>query len=357
MKDKSSKPQVPKPEDEEGNFPDHGIWEESALVNQEWRDAPIDKNEVGIWDQSPLANQEWQDVHIDEDEVEIWDQAPLVEQVWQDAPIDENESGIWAQTPISESEWKDAPNQEETEEKIEDGMVFLPKVVESQYYPLIPLIGYGFLGLWLFDQIGLIFPLKIAEPAWIVETLGQVSERIPTVWIGLLLVFFRRQGYTRKWEVGILKFLSWLSLVLAIIYLLMTPMLIGNTVRVYRLIDTQIEAKSSQQVQKLKSAMDQIKQTKEQDISTYLQYRNNQQINTQGLTPSQFKESLLLQADKNLSELQANTQSFKDSQLGDLIKKTIKWTFGNLVSALICFWIWYRTGWTRIKNLELDNKL
>jgi len=330
-----------------------GVWQQAALVNQEWRDAPEDENESEVWQQTALVNQEWQDAPEDENEAGAWQQAALVNQEWQDAPEDENEAGAWDQTPISESEWIEAPTKDEEEDKQQDGMIFLPKMVENLSYPLLPLIGFSFLGLSLFDHINILYPIKISEPVWIVETLGQITERIPTLWIGLLLVFLRREGYIRKWEVGVLKFLSWLALVLAIIYLLMTPMLIGNTVRVYRLIDTQIEGRASDQSEKLKKARDQISLTSEQDISRYMQSRGG----GANLSPEQFRENLLLQADKNLSELAINTKTLKDSQLGELVKKTLKWSAGNLLSTFVCVWIWYLSRWTRIKNLELDSKL
>ncbi len=147
--------------------PDQGLWDQSALVNQEWRDAIVDENETGMWEQPNLANQKWQD-----------------------AIVDENEAGVWDRIPSSEAEWTDAPQKDEEEEKRQDGMVLIPKIAEGLYYPLIPLIGYGFLGLSLFDHINIIYPIKINEPIWIVDTLGQISERIPILWIGFLLVFF-----------------------------------------------------------------------------------------------------------------------------------------------------------------------
>jgi hypothetical protein len=331
MKDQTSKPPAPSSNDEIVP-PDQGLWDQSALVNQEWRDAIVDENETGMWEQPNLANQKWQD-----------------------AIVDENEAGVWDRIPSSEAEWTDAPQKDEEEEKRQDGMVLIPKIAESLYYPLIPLIGYGFLGLSLFDHINIIYPIKINEPIWIVDTLGQISERIPILWIGFLLVFFRREGYVRRWEVGVLKFLSWLALILGIVYLLMIPMLIGNTIRVYRLIDTQIDARASEQTEKIKKAKEQVIQTREEDISKYLQSRN--QLNSpQVNTPKEFKENLLQQANKNLSEIEANIQTVKSSQLGDLVKRTIKWSLGNFLSAFVCAWIWYLTRWTRLKNLELGSK-
>jgi hypothetical protein len=132
MKDQTSKPSNPSINDEIAP-PDQGLWEQSALADQEWRDAIADENEAGVWDQ--ILN--------------------------------------------SETEWTDAPQKDEEEEKRQDGMVLIPKIAESLYYPLIPLIGYGFLGLSLFDHINIIYPIKISEPIWIVDTLGQISERIP----------------------------------------------------------------------------------------------------------------------------------------------------------------------------------
>ncbi len=172
---------------------------------------------------------------------------------------------------------------------------------------------------------------------------------MPILWIGLLLVFLRQEGYIRRWEIGILKFLSWFCLVLGITYLILTPMLIGNTARLYRIVDTQIESKTFEQTEKVKKAREQVVQAKDQDVLTYLK---TQQPNLPAsITPKQFKENLLLQADRNISELRANAATFKFNQISDLIKKTVKWSLGFLFSAFVCAWIWYLTRWTRLKNL------
>jgi len=307
-----------------------------------------------MWEQPLLTKQQWRDTATDEyaDEAQ-WDQA-AVNQEWQDAPTDDGESGIWEQTAIAPSEWTEASIKDE---EPQEGMIFLPKIVESLSYPLIPLIGYGFLGLSFFDHLNIIYPVEISNPSWIVETIGQISERIPILWIGLLLVFFRREGYVRRREIGGLKFLSWLCLLLGIIYLIMIPMMIGNTVRLSRVIDTQIEARTSEQTEKLKRARDQVSKTKEQDISAYLRYQNSQTGLPQTSTPEQFKENLLQKANKDISELAAKSQTLKANQIGDLTKRTIKWSLGNLLSTFVCIWVWHLTRWTRIKNLELDSKL
>jgi len=318
--------------DEDGNSPsDLGMWEQPLLTNQDWADAPVDESDTEIWQQTAIAPSQWQD-----------------------APMDAGENEIWEQTAIAPSEWQDAPVKDEEHK---EGTIFLPKIVESLSYPLIPLIGYGFLGLSLFDHVNIIYPVEISNPSWIVETIGQISERIPILWIGLLLVFFRKSGYVRKREIGGLKFLSWLCLLLGIIYLISIPMLIGNTVRLSRLIDTQIETRASQQTERLKRARDQVSQTKEQDISAYLRYQNSQTGKPQTITPDKFKENLLQKANKDISELEANSQALKTRQVCDLIERTIKWSLGNFLSTFVCVWIWHLTRWTRIKNLELDSKL
>jgi hypothetical protein len=356
MKDRPLQPPIP--DDKDANPPsDLGIWKQpplNNLNNQEWQDAPIDEDEIETWEQTAIAPSEWQDAPVDDDEAGIWEQAAIAPSQWQDAPMDAGENELWEQTAIAPSVWQDAPVKDEEHK---EGTIFLPKVVESLSYPLIPLIGYGFLGLSLFDHINIIYPVEISNPSWIVETIGQISERIPILWIGLLLVFFRREGYIRKAEIRGLKFLSWLCLLLGIIYLILIPMMIGNTVRLSQLIDTQIEARASQQTERLKRARDQVSQTKEQDISAYLRYQNSQTGLPQTITPEKFKENLLQKANKDISELTANSQALKATQVGSLVKRTVKWSLGNLLSTFVCIWVWYQTRWTRIKNLELDSRL
>ncbi len=115
MKNRSSKP----PAEDENDFPDEGMWNHPDFAEEQWRDAP------------------------DEDE-EIWE------------------------LPTTSSEWQETSSKDEEEEKRKDGMIALPKLVETQYYPALHLVGYGFLGLSIFDHANIIYPAKINDPIWIV---------------------------------------------------------------------------------------------------------------------------------------------------------------------------------------------
>jgi len=57
--------------------------------------------------------------------------------------------------------------------------------------------------------------------------------------LGFVLAFYRQQDVLRRFELRVLALLSWLALVLGLVFLLLLPLGVTNTLRLYRDVSQQ----------------------------------------------------------------------------------------------------------------------
>lgn len=211
-------------------------------------------------------------------------------------------------------------------------------------------VGYGLLLLVLFDLISLFIPPAFMNPAWELQTFGAIVERIAVPLIALVLIFWGGRNSRFKFELPLIKLLSWLSLLIAILLLLSVPLGVFNTVRLDRQANTQIKnqiEQSKTQIKKIKERVGNITTT-EQLNELLTQF--NQGSSSPNIESSQLgniKKELLSSLSQGESNIAAQAQTAQMNQRIVLLKSSVKWNLGALVSSALFAWIWLLTDWSR----------
>ncbi len=213
-------------------------------------------------------------------------------------------------------------------------------------------VGYGLLVLTLFDFISTLVPLRLQNPFWEFQTLGTLVERVPVPLLGLALVFFGEADFREDedWEIILLKCLSWLCLLLGLLYLLLIPLGIHNTVRISiyneHQIRTQLDLQMSQ-VEKIKESLNQ--ETDAKDIEALLVRLNptpSPNINTTEQleeTKSKIPVFVAQAEDKLKKEAEKSRETLRFS----LLKNSVKWNLSALVSGVLFLSLWWLSRWAR----------
>ncbi|MBV6626266.1 MAG: HpsJ family protein [Rivularia sp. (in: Bacteria)] len=225
---------------------------------------------------------------------------------------------------------------------------FILGIVDS--LPVIRLIGYGLLILALFDVIEMFIPARFLNPNWEFQTFGALVERVAVPLIGFAFVFIAGSNERGNKEGIILKILSWLTLLLGIIYFITVPLGVINTARIYKQQQGQITARLNQQ----KTAIEQVKKNLNGSINEAQMQQILAQLNG-GRAPEIKSPEELQQAKQQLSdfvnkgenELEAQVQAARFNQRINLLKKSVKWNLGALVSGALFITLWRNTGWAR----------
>ncbi|MDZ7961533.1 MAG: HpsJ family protein [Aulosira sp. DedQUE10] len=212
---------------------------------------------------------------------------------------------------------------------------------------ILRMLGYGLLLLALFDVVEMFVPPNFMNPGWEFQTFGALVERVPVPLIGLGLIFYGELHSRSKWEFLSLKLISWLTLLLAVVFLLLIPLGIGNTVRLSKQSAAQISNVSKQQVSQAEQVEQRLNQATPEQIGNVLKQQGR---SLDGKSPQEVKTQILSEVTKVKSQIKTQAQATESSQRLTLVKNSVKWNLGALVSAALFFSFWKATQWARISR-------
>lgn len=240
-------------------------------------------------------------------------------------------------------------NINQLQESVEDIRQFGFSLLRSA--TLLRWIGYGLLIFSIFDTIAIFIPPAFLDPVWEFQTIGQLVERVPVPLIGMVLVFYGEKNGRKKWEIPLVKLLSWLTVLFAVIFFLLAPLGIVNTVRLNSRSNEQIDTEMQQRTE-------QIAQVKEllAKASTPAEMQDLiSRLDTQGRAPdiknSQQLDEVRTQVSNLIAEaektMQTQAQQAKSNRQISLFKNSVKWNLGALVSGALYLLLFTGTAWAR----------
>jgi hypothetical protein len=205
-------------------------------------------------------------------------------------------------------------------------------------------LGYGLLLLAFFDIVEMFVPPNFMNPAWEFKTFGALVERVPVPLIGLVLVFFGEMNSRSKWEFPILKLLSWLTVLFALLFFLLIPLGVGNTLRLNNQSVAQISTLSKQQISQAEQVEKQLSQATPQQIDNFIK---SQGRSLEGKNPEELKTQVLSKVSQAKKEIKTQAEATQSSRGLNLIKSSVKWNLGALVAGGLFISIWKGTRWAR----------
>jgi hypothetical protein len=205
-------------------------------------------------------------------------------------------------------------------------------------------LGYGLLLLAFFDIVEMFIPPNFMNPAWEFQTFGALVERVPVPLIGLVLVFFGELNSRSKWEFPLLKLLSWLTLLFALLFFLLIPLGVGNTFRLNNQSAAQISTLSKQQLSQAEQVEKQLNQATPQQIDNFIK---SQGRSLGGKNPEELKTQVLSKVSQAKQQIKTQAEATQSSRGLSLIKSSVKWNLGALVASGLFISIWKGTRWAR----------
>jgi hypothetical protein len=209
-------------------------------------------------------------------------------------------------------------------------------------------IGYGLLGLSFVDLLYVLLPLDFTNPVWEYQTIGDLVRLIPVPLLALILVFYGDSISRKVLEQRFLWLLSWLTLLIGIIFFLLIPLTISDTVRISRFNNEQISDQVNQQKLQLDTTRQQLEQATPQQLQSLIPAPDeNGKLPDAPATPEQAKAQVL--ANLQQAQEQANTQAnqARANLRQNLLKNTIKLTFQLLIGGFTYLYLWSVTRWAR----------
>lgn len=220
---------------------------------------------------------------------------------------------------------------------------------------IVRLVGYGLLLMAIIDFVILIIPPKFMNAAWELQIAGSVIERIPVTLLGIALIYYGERNDRSTIEVFLLKYLSWFCLVLAVLFFLIIPLNISNSIKIYQKQTSTVSLEITRRVDPMNKFRQQLKSANSSEqIETVLQQKTRKNLNIpNSVDANKLKNDLL----KNLSEqeqkMRSQANKMNSAKLLSVLKNCIKWNLGALIAGCIFLFIWKSTLWARIEyNLD-----
>lgn len=208
-------------------------------------------------------------------------------------------------------------------------------------------IGYGLLLLALIDVLLLLYPPQLTNAVWQLQTMGQIVERLPVPLLGLALIFFGDSYDRSGLEENLVKLLSWVSLLLAVVFLVMVPLGAVNTLRINTQNNQQITAQAEGRLQELKQVEEQVNAGTTADLKEMAQELNRMGLAVDVNKPQELKTDILSRIGMAKEQVPKEAEATRKGQRLVLLKNSAKWNLGALISSVLFFYIWKGTDWAR----------
>jgi hypothetical protein len=220
---------------------------------------------------------------------------------------------------------------------------------------VIRLVGYGLLVLWLFDFVAAFAPSRFTNPVWEFETMGRLVESVGWVLIAFAMIFFGEDYFRLKIELPLLKVLSWSCLAFAIFYFAMLPLGLSNTWRLKNSNDVQVGGILEQRTKPLKEVQSRLNSTTS-DRELLELYKKlvpaNAPLNI--TNPQETKDKLLQEINTSTQQIKSELDANRDRNFKLLIKNSVKWNLGTLISAILFTYLWRFSDYYR--NLQQGSR-
>jgi hypothetical protein len=214
---------------------------------------------------------------------------------------------------------------------------------------ILRLVGYGLLLLAVVDLLLLWMPAQ-AYPLWQLQTMGAIIARTPFTLLAMVLIFSGSKSDRSLIEVIILKVFSWVSLIAAVVLIVIIPLNINNSWRIYHQHDATTDAQFMRQKDNLQQFQQQLAAAdSKNEIAAILQQQARQTIN---IPESANLQKLKIDIIANLQNHQDNITNqikvFRAEKSSLLLKQCLKWNLGALIASILFFMIWKSTKWARL---------
>ena len=222
---------------------------------------------------------------------------------------------------------------------------------------ILRLVGYGLLLMAIVDVSFLLIPPQLMNPLWEFQTMGAIVERVPVSLLGMVLVYYGERSDRAPIEGMILKGLSWFSLVAAILLMLMIPLNISNSFRIYNQHNATANAQFVTQKDAIQKFKEQLESAGSKDeIGAILQQQARQKVNIpDSVNTQKLKTDIITNLQNNQDSITNQAQAFRAQKRSLLLKKCLKWNLGALIAAILFFMIWKSTGWARLMVIKNED--
>lgn len=226
----------------------------------------------------------------------------------------------------------------------------ITEAVERRAFALLRFIGYILLLFSLIDYLAILIPPRLTDSAWEFQTIGQLVDHVWSPLLGLTFIFLYNQASIVSFkQLSILRFLSWVALTMGIVYLLLLPLGINNSLTLYKSINARSTNEQAQQQEELQKVTEKLNTSNSpQELNNLAKVLHLPSEAGSNQSPQDLKKKLSQQMQTVTQNASATANTSKRQQIKNLIKESVRTNLGVIISGVCFITFWNLTRWTRI---------
>ncbi|MGI0493975.1 HpsJ family protein [Alkalinema pantanalense CENA528] len=214
---------------------------------------------------------------------------------------------------------------------------------------ILRFVGYGLLAVSFIDLLYVIFPAELMNPVWEYQTTGDVVRLIPVPLLAFMLVFYGESAARFRLERPVVKLVSWSTLLIGVLLILLIPLTVVNTMRISRFNNDQINTQVNQQKLLLETTQAQLDQATPAQLQSLIPVPDDKtkQIPNAPKNAEEAKAQVLDNLKKAREEANKQADQARKNVQKNLTKNSSKIILEALVGGALFLYIWYVSGWAR----------
>ncbi|MFN5516623.1 MAG: HpsJ family protein [Cyanobacteriota bacterium] len=213
---------------------------------------------------------------------------------------------------------------------------------------LMPIIGYTIVFVSLLDFIFSLIPLQLQNPTWELQTIGGFIQHSLAFLIGLGFVLSRYYKDNSKdirfYETVFLRFLRWLLVLMAVVFLASIVLVVHNTNRILTGFNQEISAKQNQRVAEINRLEELVgAETNSQKLVNLGRSLGLQPEVLQQQAP-ELKDILKLRLGESKINLDKEVTQAKNQRRLSAWKSAVKMILGLVIFSVTFILIWFHIG-------------
>lgn len=208
-------------------------------------------------------------------------------------------------------------------------------------------IGYGLLLFFGVELGQILIPPRFLDPTWELEAIGAIVERVVVPLLGMALVFFGEHYGRRPLEKILLRLISWLAGLLALLFLLMVPLGVVNTLRINAQNQQQLIAQAEQQRAQLQQLQSRVEASTPESLQNLMNQLSRAGVTLEDNNPATLKTEVATRIANLQTQIDQQVRIAQGISFRRLLKNSVKWNLGAIIACALFGMIWRTTKWAR----------
>ncbi|MFP4134977.1 MAG: HpsJ family protein [Halothece sp.] len=218
----------------------------------------------------------------------------------------------------------------------------------QRFLILLNYLGYILLVVSLIDYLLILYPLQITDAEWELQTFDRMVEHAWLVLLGLILTFLPTQPYIHYLKLKLLRFLRWIAILIALLFLFLIPLGLVNSQRVYQQSVQELTNERNAQIAELNNIEESV-QTQDIPPNRLEQLGENLEL-SDPTDEENIRAALIEEIEGQKRQVQIEFTIDRNQRLRQLILQAVRTNVGAFLIAAFLFGLWRETKWVKKKG-------